>query len=291
MGSRGRQDHVPVGPAGRPGQRAAGVSPAPDGARRLDEPERPVGLRHPAGAATELDPPDEAGRGPRHLGRQDPRSLLRRVGAVGRREGRRHREPPLVPPHGRDPGRLERASGCCCTSGRSTGRRTSTSTASWWASTGAATTRSRFDITDALKDRGPQEITVAVWDPTDAGTQPRGKQVQDARGIWYTPVTGIWQTVWLEPVPEASIAGLEIDPRVDREEICVDRRGSWHDRPARGVGGGPGRAARRWPRAEGRAGERLRVRIDDAEALVARRSVPLRPGGRAAPIGERSWTP
>jgi hypothetical protein len=56
-----------------------------------------------------------------------------------------------------------------------------------------------FDITDALKD-GDNELVVRVWDPTDTGAQPRGKQVRNPHGIWYTPVTGIWQTVWLEPV-------------------------------------------------------------------------------------------
>src|SRR5690606_16902132 len=58
-----------------------------------------------------------------------------------------------------------------------------------------------FDITDCLT-KGSQKITVKVWDPTDQGPQPRGKQVRKPGGIWYTPVTGIWQTVWLEAVPE-----------------------------------------------------------------------------------------
>ena len=62
-----------------------------------------------------------------------------------------------------------------------------------------------LDITDALKPGGEQEIVVSVWDPTDTGTQPRGKQVLKPGGIWYTAVTGIWQTVWLEPVPAAHI--------------------------------------------------------------------------------------
>ena len=53
-----------------------------------------------------------------------------------------------------------------------------------------------------------QEIVVAVWDPTDTGLQPRGKQVLDPNSIWYTAVSGIWQTVWLEPVPAALIAEL-----------------------------------------------------------------------------------
>ncbi|MEP0847003.1 MAG: glycoside hydrolase family 2 [Phycisphaerae bacterium] len=67
-----------------------------------------------------------------------------------------------------------------------------------------------FDITDALRDSGSQELLVGVYDPTDAGTQPRGKQVRKPEGIWYTPSTGIWQTVWLEPVPAAHIERLEI---------------------------------------------------------------------------------
>jgi hypothetical protein len=52
------------------------------------------------------------------------------------------------------------------------------------------------DITSALTASGPQEIVVSVWDPTDTGAQPRGKQVSKPNGIWYSSVTGIWQTVW-----------------------------------------------------------------------------------------------
>lgn len=59
-----------------------------------------------------------------------------------------------------------------------------------------------FDITDALKRPGLQEVIVGVYDPTDAGPQPRGKQVRRPEGIWYTSTTGIWQTVWLEVTPE-----------------------------------------------------------------------------------------
>ena len=72
-----------------------------------------------------------------------------------------------------------------------------------------------FDITDAVKPTGEQEITVSVFDPTDAGTQPRGKQVRSPNGIWYTPTTGIWQTVWLESVPDVSIADLKMETDVD----------------------------------------------------------------------------
>jgi len=76
-----------------------------------------------------------------------------------------------------------------------------------------------LDVTGAMVDGAEQELVVAVWDPTDTGTQPRGKQVNEPRGIWYTPTTGIWQTVWLEPVPEASIGGLKIVPDVDHHRL------------------------------------------------------------------------
>ena len=57
-----------------------------------------------------------------------------------------------------------------------------------------------FDITSALKPEGEQEIEVVVFDPTSDHWQPRGKQVTNPHGIWYTPVTGMWATVWMEPV-------------------------------------------------------------------------------------------
>jgi len=69
-----------------------------------------------------------------------------------------------------------------------------------------------FDITDALTREGEQELVVAVRDPTNEGRQPRGKQVLDPHGIWYTAVTGIWQTVWLEPVPPVHVSSLRMDP-------------------------------------------------------------------------------
>jgi hypothetical protein len=62
-----------------------------------------------------------------------------------------------------------------------------------------------FDITDALNDGDRQQIDVWVWDPTEKGSQPVGKQLSNPHGIWYTPVSGIWQTVWLEVVPASYI--------------------------------------------------------------------------------------
>jgi hypothetical protein len=78
-----------------------------------------------------------------------------------------------------------------------------------------------FDITAALKETGPQEIVVSVWDPTDAGEQPRGKQVRKPGSIWYTAVTGIWQTVWLEPVPGDGIMRLQLTPDIDAGALHV----------------------------------------------------------------------
>ncbi len=67
-----------------------------------------------------------------------------------------------------------------------------------------------FDITDALKPGAENELIVRVFDPTDAGTQPRGKQVNKPGGIFYMPTTGIWQTVWLEPVAPTHITRLKV---------------------------------------------------------------------------------
>lgn len=78
-----------------------------------------------------------------------------------------------------------------------------------------------FDITNALKETSEQEIVVSVWDPTDAGTQPRGKQVRKPHGIWYTAVTGIWQTAWIEPVPEAYVKWIKIIPDIDNKSVSV----------------------------------------------------------------------
>ena len=77
-----------------------------------------------------------------------------------------------------------------------------------------------FDITSALK-KGNNVLDVKVWDPTDDGTQPRGKQVKAPRTIWYTPVSGIWQTVWLEPVGERYITSLKILPDIDYNRLFV----------------------------------------------------------------------
>ena len=78
-----------------------------------------------------------------------------------------------------------------------------------------------FEITPALK-KGVNTVRVRVWDPTDDGCQPRGKQVNNPRGIWYTPVTGIWQTVWLEAVPPQYVRRLKTTPDLDRKCFRVE---------------------------------------------------------------------
>ena len=79
-----------------------------------------------------------------------------------------------------------------------------------------------FDITDALKPSGNQELLVVVRDPTDDSTIPRGKQVMKPEGIWYTPTSGIWQTVWLEPVQRIFIEKFSIATDASNGAIEVD---------------------------------------------------------------------
>ena len=86
-----------------------------------------------------------------------------------------------------------------------------------------------FNITEALKSRkaADDEIVVRVWDGSDVGYQARGKQVRKPGGIFYTPTTGIWQTVWLEPVGNtyiSSIVGRTLDLTKGQAEITVDFR-------------------------------------------------------------------
>jgi beta-galactosidase/beta-glucuronidase len=78
-----------------------------------------------------------------------------------------------------------------------------------------------FDITPFIVAGGAQKLTVKVWDPTDKGYQPRGKQVVKPGSIWYTPVTGIWQTVWMEAVGTTHVSHLKTVPNIDGKNISV----------------------------------------------------------------------
>jgi beta-galactosidase/beta-glucuronidase len=77
-----------------------------------------------------------------------------------------------------------------------------------------------LDVTDELKPTGDQDLVVSVWDPTE-GTQPRGKQVITPGSIWYTPTTGIWQTVWLEPVSSSYIGAIKMNTDVDQSTMTL----------------------------------------------------------------------
>ena len=78
-----------------------------------------------------------------------------------------------------------------------------------------------FNITPYLNGKNNQKLVVRVWDPSDKGYQPRGKQTSNPEGIWYTPVTGIWQTVWLEPVATNHITSVKSIPNIDNGTMNV----------------------------------------------------------------------
>ena len=75
-----------------------------------------------------------------------------------------------------------------------------------------------LDITNKLKD-GDNELVVKVYDPTDDGPNPHGKQTAHPEGIMYTSTSGIWQTVWLETVPPTYIESLTLTPDVDQSQL------------------------------------------------------------------------
>ncbi|MBN1685533.1 MAG: glycoside hydrolase family 2 [Spirochaetales bacterium] len=82
--------------------------------------------------------------------------------------------------------------------------------------------RFSFDITDYLDANLPQEVVVCVDDPSSFGPQPRGKQQVVQERIWYTPVSGIWQTVWLEAVSaQAYLKEVKITPDIDTKTVSI----------------------------------------------------------------------
>ena len=79
-----------------------------------------------------------------------------------------------------------------------------------------------FDITQFVKKGGQQQLDIRVADPADKGPQPRGKQVGNPQSIWYTSVTGIWQTVWIEAVPKTFISSTKQLPDIDKKVLKID---------------------------------------------------------------------
>jgi beta-galactosidase/beta-glucuronidase len=122
-----------------------------------------------------------------------------------------------------------------------------------------------FDITSLVTKGKRQQLAVKVWDPTDDGPQPRGKQVKDPNGIWYTSVTGIWQTVWIEAVPATYIAALRQTPDIDRQTLIVST-------DVQGL----------------RAGDSIRVTALDGGRMVARESGGIGADGSVGPAAANS---
>lgn len=79
----------------------------------------------------------------------------------------------------------------------------------------------QFNITPYLNGNGNQKLVVRVWDPSDKGFQPRGKQVSNPARIFYTAVTGIWQTVWIEPVAANHVTAVKSFSNIDNNNIDV----------------------------------------------------------------------
>ncbi|WP_456408060.1 sugar-binding domain-containing protein [Caldithrix abyssi] len=77
------------------------------------------------------------------------------------------------------------------------------------------------DVTDVWQFDAPNELIVGVYDPTNKGGQPVGKQNEQPQSIWFTAVTGIWQTVWLEAVPQVYIKNVLLLPDIDRQQLTI----------------------------------------------------------------------
>ena len=134
-----------------------------------------------------------------------------------------------------------------------------------------------FDVTAALQEGTGQELIVRVYDPTDDHGQPRGKQTLHPGGIMYTPCTGIWQTVWLEPVPEAGIENLHLVPDMDAGEL---RLGVGLYSPT------GGRTA-----ASPEPGTTVRVTIKDGERVIGKQESGDLGGMRIPVPNAKPWTP
>jgi len=120
-----------------------------------------------------------------------------------------------------------------------------------------------LDITDALA-AGGTELVVRVTDSTDTGSASRGKQSSKRGGIWYTPQSGIWQSVWLESVPTQHIAGLRVTPDLAGQAVVIT--------------------------VEGEAGE-ARVRIVDDGRVVADHTVATNTATAIAVPDPHPWSP
>ena len=126
-----------------------------------------------------------------------------------------------------------------------------------------------LDITDALSDDREHELVVAVRDVTDTSWLSRGKQSSAPGGIWYTPQSGIWQTVWLEVVPQVAVDALVLVPDLDSSSVAVTVRSDQAPSDAR-----------------------AHVTISAEGALIAEAEVPVgAPMSISLPGSVRAWSP
>ena len=114
------------------------------------------------------------------------------------------------------------------------------------------------DITKALRGRGSQVITVQVQDRNEANAFPVGKQRNDPAGLFYTGASGIWQTVWLEPVRAAHIDKLDITPDLAGLTVTPRASGTTEQRAVVVAADPSGRVV---ATGSGRAGEAIRLPI------------------------------
>ena len=118
------------------------------------------------------------------------------------------------------------------------------------------------DVTAALRN-GENELVVWVYDPTDEGWQNRGKQASYSHGFWYTATSGIWQTVWMEAVPQSYIKSYRLTPDIDAGILSIETE-------TEGAG-------------------KLHVKVLDGEAVVAERD--LASSDQIAIPNAKLWSP
>ncbi|MEU5092947.1 PA14 domain-containing protein [Streptomyces sp. NPDC021356] len=117
------------------------------------------------------------------------------------------------------------------------------------------------DVTDAVTRHGDQTVLLKVKDTTDSSQQATGKQSRDPSGIWYTPTSGIWQTVWMEPVPEESIDSLVLTPNIEDDSLSVTVRPATGTKRTARVTATAYDGHRRVGSVSGTAGTALRLRV------------------------------
>ncbi len=125
-----------------------------------------------------------------------------------------------------------------------------------------------FDVTSLLSKGNSQEISLRVWDPTSDGPQPRGKQIKNPHGIWYTPVSGVWQTVWLESVPKTHIASTRHTPDMDRQMLSVTAQVQ-----------------------NGQTGDQLRITAWDGKNKIAEKEVAAGTAAQLSIPNPKLWSP